>query len=151
MITSWRITAAEHAGVAFDGEGARTYGGRWNSPGVAVVYTSSSAALAALELLVRIRQREALTGYVLFACTFAEDSVWRPESLPPNWRNHPAPPLLKQIGDRWAGAAQPAVMEVPSAIIQTESNYILNPAHPDFPTIRIAEPIPFALDVRLLQ
>jgi RES domain-containing protein len=153
VITSWRITSAEFAKTAFDGKGAKLYGGRWNSAGTSVVYTSSSAALAALELLVRIKKRERLRGYVIFACTFDEtliDSVSR-AMLPAGWRGHPGPAALLTIGDEWVRQMRSAVLEVPSVIIETESNYLLNPGHPDFSQITIAEPIPFALDVRLLD
>ncbi|HVS33807.1 MAG TPA: RES family NAD+ phosphorylase [Thermoanaerobaculia bacterium] len=152
MITSWRIVLREYAGAAFDGEGARLYGGRWNSAGVRVIYTSSSAALAALELLVRVKRREPLRNYILFACSYDEaivESVDR-KALPPDWRSHPAPPSLQNIGDTWAREGRSAVLQVPSAVIETESNYLLNPEHADFGKIAIADPVPFALDLRLL-
>lgn len=153
MITSWRITTAEYSATAFDGEGARLFGGRWNSPGVAVVYTSSSAALAALELLVRIRRREPFRKYVLFACSFEEALVERLDrkTLPSNWRAHPTPSALPAIGDRWIREARSAILEVPSAIIESESNYLLNPGHGSFRKVTIADPSPFALDLRLLR
>lgn len=64
VITAWRIVKARSAPTAFDGEGAGLDGGRWNSPGSAVVYTGGSAALAALEVLVHLG-RAALPAYVL--------------------------------------------------------------------------------------
>ncbi|HEX6179063.1 MAG TPA: RES family NAD+ phosphorylase [Thermoanaerobaculia bacterium] len=153
MITAWRITADEYASGAFKGDGARLYGGRWTSSGVAAVYVSSSAALAALEILVHAKRRAVLRKYVLFACSFAEalvETVDRP-SLRADWRGHPAPMSLKEIGDRWVNEGRSAVLQVPSAIIDTESNYLLNPLHPDFAGIEIADPTPFTLDVRLLR
>lgn len=153
MITAWRIAIGDYAESAFDGEGAFIYGGRWNSRGVRVVYTSSSAALAALELLVRIRQREPLRKYLLFACTFEENlvEVIDRDHLPDDWRQSPAAAQLEQIGDSWIRSAASAVLQVPSVIIETESNFLLNPEHPDFKKIDIADPTPFSLDVRLLQ
>src|SRR3990172_341094 len=96
-ITAWRIVKARHAPNAFDGEGARLEGGRWNSPGTPLVYASESAALATLELLVHLRRRSILSAYVLIACTFDEALVERLDSkrLPPNWRSYPAPPELQ--------------------------------------------------------
>lgn len=153
MITSWRITTADFAGNAFDGKGALLYGGRWNSAGLRVVYTSSSAALAALEMLVRIRRREPLRKYVLFACSFEDVLVERihRENLPAEWRSTPPPPKLQEIGDFWIRGATSAVLEVPSAIVETESNFLLNPGHADFGKIHIAEPVPFSLDMRLVR
>ena len=69
-LTAWRIIKARHAANAFDGEGARIEGGRWNSPGTPMVYTSESAALAALELLVHLGRGATLAAYVLIPCTF---------------------------------------------------------------------------------
>lgn len=153
MITAWRVTSAEYAETAFDGRGAKLYGGRWNSVGTSVIYTSSSAALAALELLVRIRKREKLRDYVMFACSFEAALIETTArgALPPGWRGHPGPAELRQLGDSWAGEARSPVLEVPSVIIETESNFLLNPAHPAFTKIEVAEPVPFALDVRLLR
>ena len=54
MLTGWRIVPEDSAAKAFDGEGARLYGGRWNSVGVAMVYASQHKSLAALEARVHI-------------------------------------------------------------------------------------------------
>src|SRR5271167_1188756 len=50
----WRICREIHAAGAFSGAGARLYGGRWNSQGVRVIYTSPSLALAAIETFVHL-------------------------------------------------------------------------------------------------
>ena len=153
MITAWRIVSRQYAAAAFDGEGARLSGGRWNSAGIRMVYTSSSAALAALELLVQVNRREPLRDYMLFACSFDETimETLAAGSLPPDWRRYPAPPALQAAGDTWIRDARTAVLQVPSAVIETESNYLLNPEHADFGKIAIADPVPFALDLRLLH
>lgn len=152
-ITAWRIVKARHAANAFDGEGAGVEGGRWNSPGTPVVYTSQSAALAALELLVHLGRGSILAAYVLIPCTFDDAVVSQVDRtlLPKNWRSYPAPPDLQLIGDQWVKSGASAVLEVPSAVIETDSNYLLNPRHPDFRAIRTMDPRPFALDLRLLK
>jgi len=151
--TVWRIVKARHAATAFDGESARLEGGRWNSPGTSVVYTSGSAALAALELLVHLGQAAILSAYVLIACTFDEALVspLDRKRLPINWRSYPVPPELQLIGDEWVKAGTSAVLKVPSAIIATDANYLLNPRHPDFQSIRVSDPQPFEYDPRLLK
>ena len=105
------------------------------------------------ELQRQSEQNEPLRNYVLFACTFAEKLAERFDRrhLPGDWRENPAPAQLQQIGDSWAQSAVSAVLEVPNVIIETESNFLLNPEHSDFGKITIAEPIPFTLDVRLLR
>jgi RES domain-containing protein len=152
-ITAWRIVKARQAAGAFDGDGARVDGGRWNSPGTPVVYTSQSAALAALEILVHLGRASILRAYVLIPCTFDDAILSRLDHgrLPQNWRSYPAPPELQLIGDEWANSGTSAVLEVPSAVIEINSNFLLNPQHRDFHAIRVLDPQPFELDVRLLK
>jgi RES domain-containing protein len=152
-LTAWRIVKARYVGNAFDGEGARQNGGRWTSPGSPVVYVAESAALAALELLVHLGRGPALQAYVLIACSFPDDivSTLDPARLPASWRSFPAPADLQLLGDEWIARKASAVLKVPSAIIETESNYLLNPLHPDFRAVVQADPRPFRFDVRLVQ
>lgn len=153
VITAWRIVKARHGVNAFDGEGARVEGGRWNSPGTPVVYTSQSAALAALELLVHLGRGSILRSYILIPCTFDDAIVSRLDRrrLPQNWRSYPAPAQLQSIGDEWMKSATSAVLEVPSVVIETESNYLLNPHHREFHTVRLLSPQRFEFDLRLLK
>jgi RES domain-containing protein len=153
VITAWRIVKARHQANAFDGRGARFNGGRWNSPGSSVVYTAESAALAALELLVHLGRGPALRAYVLVACSFPATIVSRLDRsrLPANWRSYPAPPQLQLLGDEWLNGKASAVLHVPSVIIESESNYLLNPLHPDFASVAISKPEPFRFDVRLFE
>ncbi len=65
MVTAWRIVKSRVSTAAFDGEGARLFGGRWNSPGVPAVYASESRALALLEVLVGLGDTTQLDAYVL--------------------------------------------------------------------------------------
>lgn len=144
---------SRYAGAAFDGEGARLYGGRWNSPGTRMVYTAQSQALAILEILVHLEKAGVLPSYSLCAAHFAEDLVEAldPEALPDNWRSYPSPSGLRAIGDAWVAEQTSAVLEVPSVIVDDESNYLINPAHPDFSSLTISEPRPFDFDVRLFR
>ena len=118
-----------------------------------MVYTSGSAALAALELLVHLGRGSILSAYVLIACTFEEALVSRlnQERLPSNWRSYPAPPELQLIGDEWVKAGASAVLEVPSAVIANDSNYLLNPRHPYFRAIHVSDPQRFEYDPRFLK
>ncbi len=153
MITAWRIVKARHADAAFDGEGARVLGGRWNAPGLPVVYTAGSAALAALEMLAHVGKTSLLPAYVLIACVFHKKIVLRLDRkrLPRDWNSYPARPELQLVGDAWLKDATSAVLEVPNAIIPGESNFLLNPTHPDFTSIGFAKPQPFEFDLRLLR
>ena len=152
MATCWRIVKNRHAATAFDGEGARLYGGRWNSPGTPMVYASSTISLAVLEVLVHVQEASLLSSYSLIAARFDDAFVERLDRsmLPEGWRAYPAPSELQRMGDQWVRNQRSAVFEVPSVIVERESNYLLNPAHLDFSSVVIGEPEPFTFDERLL-
>jgi len=153
MPTAWRIVKKHHADSAFDGEGARQHGGRWNSPGTPIAYASETRALCLLEVLTGLGSVKPLHSYVLIPVTF-EDSLVLPvpqEHLPPDWRQSPPPPSTQRIGDDWADQGRSAILRVPSVIVPDEHNYLLNPAHPDFRHIRIGSPEEITIDSRLLH
>ena len=151
-MTGWRIVKSRYAAAAFDGEGARLYGGRWNSPGTPMVYTSSTISLAVLEVLVHLQEANLLSSYSLISASFDDALVERLDHsmLPDGWRTYLAPSELQRIGDEWVRSQRSAVLEVPSVIVVRESNYLLNPTHPDFSSVVIGEPEPFTFDERLL-
>lgn len=152
MITAFRIVRPRYAEDAFSREGARRNGGRWNSPGRGVVYAASSVPLATLELLVTIPRRARLRNFKLIECAFPEAIVEELDRalLPRNWNGYPPPAELQVIGDRWIVSQSSAVLAVPSAVVPTDVNYLLNPEHPDFRSIDIGSPRTFKLDLRLL-
>lgn len=152
MLTAWRIAKTRYASAAFDGEGARLYGGRWSSVGIRVAYASQSVALATLEVLAGLGRMALLPSYSLVSVRFDESAleVLPVKSLPANWRAYPAPPELQAFGDRWIAENRSLVLQVPSAIIETEANYLLNPLHPSFASVKISGPAPFELDARVV-
>lgn len=151
MIQAWRVVKEQYADDAFSGEGARLAGGRFNSPGIAVVYTASSLALAELEILVNLPTARLLESYVAFRVYFDASllQALQDADLPAHWRTDPAPQAVKQIGDQWVQNAESAVLSVPSAVVPAERNYVLNPAHPDFDEIVIEGPFDPGIDPRL--
>ena len=153
MITAWRLVKSRHARAAFDGEGARLYGGRWNSPGTRVAYASDSVALAALEVLAHLQSTAVLQAYSLATIRFPESGVETLDlaSLPADWRAFPSPPGNQAIGDRWVADRRSLVLRVPSAIVPSAGNYLINPAHPRFAAAVIEPPEQFAFDPRLLK
>lgn len=152
MVTAWRLIDEEYAKDAFGGEGARKKGGRWNSPGYWVVYTSATTSLAMLEFLANAQKRNLLDFFVLASCTFDESLVTRVdiEELPADWREPKPLPELKMIGDEWIHSERSAVLSVPSVIVPHERNYLLNPAHEDFGRIQLSQPEPFRFDLRIV-
>jgi RES domain-containing protein len=147
FIRGWRITRSKYAekAEAFSGKGAAEYPGRWNKAGVPVVYTCSSIALCALEILVHTRSRTALNGrFVVFEAEIPPGLVTEPEEAGQLPRQK-----TQELGDRWVKKAEYAVLCVPS-IVTGEPNYLLNPNHADFSKIKIGDPQVFYFDERLL-
>ena len=138
---------------AYDGEGARRVGGRWNSKGTRVLYMSENRSLAVLEILVHLSS--ALPDrYVLAAAEIPEDvAVENLDEcrLPANWStlDPREQEPTRRIGDEWVAQQRAVMLSVPSVILG-ERNYVLNPAHPDFGRIVFTEPAPFRFDMRLL-
>jgi RES domain-containing protein len=150
---AWRIVKKRHVQAAFDGEGARQYGGRWNSPGTAVIYASQSRALCLLEVLAGIRSVKRIDAYFIISIRFDDSLLTQvePGDLPAEWRRSPPPSSTQRIGDRWAEQQGSVVLRVPSSIVPDEHNYLINPAHPDFARIEIGTPEELSIDSRLLR
>jgi len=148
----WRLVKTKYASTAFDGEGARLHGGRWNSPGTRVAYASSNSALAVLEVLVHMTGGGILPGYSLVTATLPDALVHDlPASeLPKNWASSPVPPALQAIGDAWARSGRSVALRVPSAVVQGSHNILLNPEHADFARFAVESSEPFGFDPRLL-
>ena len=152
MLRAWRVVKRKYVDSAFDGEGARRAGGRWNSPGRPVIYTAESSALAILEMVVHV-EASLLSHYVVIPVRFSEKQTTRidPADLPRDWRTHPGPADLRRIGDRWLESRSSLALMVPTAIAPAGWNYLLNPAHPDFSGLDIGAPMGFKMDSRLLD
>lgn len=150
---AWRICKERFAATAFDGEGAFRDGGRWNSEGIRVVYVAGSAALATLEILVHVSEPDDLyrIPYVLIPVDFESDLVSEPAGLPQTWQKDPPPIEAAAVGDRWVESQASVLLKVPSAVIQSEFNYLINPLHPRFGELVIGTPEPFRFDSRLMK
>jgi RES domain-containing protein len=115
------------------GAGARLFGGRWNHPGIVCLYSSESRALAVLEYSVNTGVNyipPALSIITIDTSTVPIEEI--PESaLPRGWKTIPAPSSTKDFGSAILKSLKAAIIKIPSAIITTEHNFLLNPAHPD--------------------
>lgn len=151
MTRVYRILRKRYAKNPFDGEGAYRYGGRWSSPGVRLAYASEHLSLAMIEYFIHLDRDDPPPDLVV-ASADVPDDVSRvrvnPGSLSASWRQTHAPVELAAIGDRFARRRRDAILVVPSALTPEESNWLLNPDHPDFTRIRIQPPEPFAYDSR---
>jgi RES domain-containing protein len=153
MIPAFRLCKTKFLASAFSGDGARIHGGRWNSPGLAMVYTSSSLSLATLEVLVHLEDPDAFARlFSWIALEIPDDSVERlnPAILPAGWSADEMNTASQATGDAWLRSMRTAVLAVPSVVTPGEWNYLLNPAHPRFSEIRIVETQSFRPDPRLV-
>ncbi len=137
---AWRLCRRPHADLS--GEGARQFGGRWNSPGRPVVYLAEHPALAALELRVHLDLPFELipADFVLMRVAVADGTI-SPET--------PASTATVEAGNAWLTGSQSAALRVPSVLAPHSWNVLLNPRHPDAGQAEILNIEPFGFDPRL--
>jgi RES domain-containing protein len=147
---AWRIVKKKHQSDALTGEGARLFGGRWNTPGQAILYAAGTLSGALLEILVHSNRRM-LSYYVVYRLEFPKRVVSQivETELPEHWRSVPAPPELGRIGDQWCIEQRSAVLRVPNAIVPLEPNYLINSVHKDYRLIEIDGPMSYVVDEQL--
>lgn len=136
----WRICRAPFADLS--GEGAKLFGGRWNSPGRAVVYTAQNPALAILEIRVHLDLEPELIpqDYVLMEIELGEAAVTRLDEVPEEPR---------EAGDGWLARVGTPILKVPSFVAPESFNLLINPVHPEAAIVAIVATRPFSFDRRL--
>ncbi|MFW6246026.1 MAG: RES family NAD+ phosphorylase [Tangfeifania sp.] len=136
------------------GKGAEISGGRWNSKGTAIIYTSGSRALCTAEVAVHTPIGMIPEDYFLVEIEFPDDidigeiSVLQ---LSAHWNQFPHSQETQKIGDQFIGQNKFLVLKVPSAVVQGDSNYLINPQHADFPKVKIKKTELFSFDERLFR
>ena len=153
MPTVWRLTPSAFAG-ALDGEGSSLVSGRWNSPGVAMVYTSSHLSLAVLEVFVHIPAllRDDLDLFEAVRVDIPDDAaITRIDLDQFEAMLTASDPLAacRAAGDRWITQGRDLVLAAPSVVVPEELNLMLNPAHPRMGEVAIASRRRFRFDMRL--
>ncbi len=148
----YRIVHKKYADI-LSGEGARLYGGRWNTKGNSMIYTAQSSSLAMLEMLVQ--RNIQLIGINYFLITINIPDSIKIKSLtkleiPPKWNENPPNVTTKSIGDTFISQGEYMVLSVPSAVNPLESNLLINDRHREFKDIKIIEKEQIIFDKRLL-
>jgi RES domain-containing protein len=139
-VAGYRIVAPRWRNSAFTGEGAASYGGRWNPPGRRMVYLAGSRALAALEMLVHLTTPGSRAKtYLIFEVLIPSAAIM----------DAPATDRPVETGDTWLKSGRSTALRVPSVLIPEEPNYLLNPLHPGFSNIIPGTPREFHFDQRL--
>jgi RES domain-containing protein len=154
LTSVYRILRRRYSKKPLDGEGSYLFGGRWSSVGTRLAYTAEHLSLARLEYFVHIDPDDPPKDLVLVRAEVPE-SVSRhsisPARIPEGWRQTPGPPELVEIGDRFVCDGRAAILIVPSALAPSDSNWLINPLHPDSSKIRAHPAEPFEYDQRFFR
>lgn len=150
----WHLCEKTDLECALEGTKSEKSGGRWNHPGVPLVYAAGTLSLCALETLVHLPPDWPRTGYAALPLEVPDDvSIEEvdPERIHRGWRKTPSPREVLDYGTDWARSKRTAILRVPSAVIPLECNYVLNPLHPEYQRFERLDPVPFSFDPRLLE
>ena len=145
----YRLTTGKFA-KDISGTGARINGGRWNPAGLAGLYTSQYISLAILEILVRATKNTAPDSYTLTSFEVSDNSIYlvQLKKLKKEWKYDLR--YTQGIGEDFLNEKQSLCLQVPSAIVPQEHNFLLNPLHPDFRKVKIVGSELLELDKRLI-
>ena len=151
---AFRLCRRPFARNPLDGRGGLFASGRWHTPRRLVCYASESLALASLEVLVHcdpdLVPRDLVAIEVDIPASVVVEEL-DPRRLPRAWRRYPAPRALQRLGNTWLDRAAACVLRVPSAIVPSESNFLINPVHPDIRRLHVVRKSPFRFDPRLVE
>jgi len=149
----YRIARKRHLND-LTGAGAKTYGGRWNHQGTAILYTSETRSLAMLEFLVHVSWMQAPGDLGLATLEIVNEiqpEILSAADLPEDWRLFPAPPKLADLGTGWVHSQRSLLLRVPSAVVEQEHNILINPGHSDIVRVTVLEVKDLEFDRRLLK
>lgn len=146
----YRLSKSKYS-TDLSGKGAEKSGGRWNSKGVAMVYTSTSRALCAAEVAVHLPLGIVPADYELVTLEIPDDLITEAgiNDLPAGWRSFPHPDSTQKLGDRFIREGKFLALKVPSVVVQGEYNFLINPGHEAAAGIRVVSREPFLFDKRL--
>lgn len=153
----YRLTQKKYADDPFNPNGAKLFGGRWNSKGSEALYFAASESLCCLEVLVHVQHNPSIIQqYDLYRIEMPEALIARLESedLPSTWRAIPADEQTQQIGDEFLNLPAPtfAALQVPSVISPRDHNYLVNPQYPALASILAThEKLAFEFDARIFR
>jgi len=148
----YRLTRKKYA-KDLSGLGASLYGNRWNSKGVFMLYVAESRALALLEVLVHVTLENLPSDYVMVEIEIEEGVPQRlieVNSLKKNWNVFPHLANTQKLGDDFIRKQENLLCKVPSAVVEQEYNYLINPFHADFKKVKAVGLKSFPVDDRLL-
>jgi RES domain-containing protein len=125
---------------------------RWNSKDVKMIYTAQSRALACLENIVHRNSKGLQKNFCVMEINIPDKvkiETIEETGLVADWKEFYKMPYTQQIGDEWISASKTVVLQVPSAVVSGDFNYLLNPAHKDFSSIKLLSTTSFEFDERI--
>ncbi len=133
------------------GKGAEMAGGRWNSKGIALVYTGQNISLCMAEVAVHMPLGIVPKDYELIHIEIPEEEIQElsKKELPEDWRDQLSMNETQQIGNDFVKKSSKMVLKVPSMVVQGEFNYLINPNHKNTGKVQIKKTEPFRFDARL--
>ena len=145
----YRIAGKKHVGD-LAGSGAAVYGGRWNKKGTPVLYTGENIEIALLETIVHVPPL-LVPDLVLLTLEIPDLSITviKLGKLPKNWTAYPTPTILSEIAEKWVNEGKTIALKVPSCIIHSSHNFILNCNHPEYNEVKLVDQQDFVFDIRL--
>ena len=148
----YRLTSTRYA-HDLSGRGAEMAGGRWNTKGVALLYTSQSRALSMLEVAVHLSFSNKPIHYSIVSIELPEVPFVECHAsiLSPHWKAWPPHPSTQMIGDLFVKEGKHLILKVPSVLVPEEYNYLVNPKHKDATTLKIIAIEPFTFDTRFYK
>ena len=147
----FRLTKAKFKNE-LSGFGSNKYGGRWNSKGIEVIYTSQSRALCLAEIIVHFDISKVPREYFLMEIWIPDLSIYHfpQNNLPNGWNSFPYNPMTRKIGNQFIQNHEFLVLRLPSSVVLGDFNFLINPYHPDFHKVKIVSNKAFPIDSRLL-
>lgn len=144
----YRYLKKKYVNDPLSADGAKKTGGRWNSLGIPILYTSLSASTAQLEILASVNDSMLLSLFELVSIQLPDDSVWKvePESLHQlqmikgsltSWDDPIHPSYTKEFGDFWFEERSSLALMVPSSLCALDYNVLINTEHPDFNKVQV--------------
>lgn len=147
----YRISKSQHI-ADISGRGAALYPGRWNKKGTPILYTGESKEIALLENLVHLPPLT-IPNLAIITLEIPDDNIENLDvkQLPSNWYQYPAPTSLSELGQKWVNNQKSLALKVPSSIVHTSFNVLINCQHPNFKLVRVVDQSPFHFDTRLIR
>ena len=146
----YRITRERYA-ADLSGIGAEKYPGRWNAAEYRMIYTAGSESLATLEVLAHFDDEEAPDDQSVVVIDLPDHLIETLDPLPEGWDITPAGLASKHAGTAFLKAKTSLALKVPSAIIKSEYNYLINPLHPEIGQVHIRKIYPKLWDERIIR